>query len=50
MGIGDFLKKQLDKQVEKGNAERNFAKNVQDLSFCTKVFLVWVRTYQTFES
>ena len=32
MGIGDFLKKQLDKQVEKGNAERNFAKTVQDLS------------------
>jgi hypothetical protein len=32
MGIGEFLKKQLDKQVEKGNAERNFAKNVQDLS------------------
>lgn len=32
MGIGDFLKKQLEKQVAKGNAERNFENIVQDLS------------------
>lgn len=32
MGIGDFLKKQLDRQAERGNAEKNFAKDVQDLS------------------
>ncbi len=32
MGIGDFLKKQADEKVGKENAERNFAKNVQDLS------------------
>jgi len=32
MGIGDFLKKQLDKQTEKVKARRNFAQNIQDLS------------------
>lgn len=32
MGIKDFVKKRIDKQVEKGNAERNYASNVQNLS------------------
>ena len=32
MGIKDFLNKQIDKQVQKGNAQKNFENNVQDLS------------------
>ena len=32
MGFKDFLNKQIDKQVEKGNAQKNFEKNIQDLS------------------
>jgi hypothetical protein len=32
MGFGDFFKMQLAKQVAKGNAEKNYPKNVQDLS------------------